>query len=135
MKKGHLIFISLIILIISISAVSAGLFNNNNSKIQVDNLKVTDDGYDMYKITCDLKANEEIDYLEMQVVFYDDSGAILEKTPLAWNMNSVPEGQTIKVDGLSVVSSGTPAKAEVYFFDDVLSNDLSDAIYNETVQL
>ena len=136
MKKIHILLISLIILIISISAVSAGLFGDDNKdKIKVDNLQVTDDGYGMYKINCDLVANEKIDYLEMVVIFYDDSGAILEKTPIAWNMNSVPEGQTIKVDGTGFVTSGTPAKAEVYFIDDVLDEDLSNAIFNETVEI
>ena len=136
MKKKYILLISLIIMIISISAVSAGLFGDDNKdKIKVDNLQVNDDGYGMYKITCDLVANEKMDYLEMVVIFYDDSGAILEKTPIAWNMNSPPEGQTIKVDGMAVVSSGTPAKAEVYFIDDVLDNDLSNAIFNETVEM
>lgn len=136
MKKTHILLISLIILIISISAVSAGILGNDNKdKIKVDNLQINSEGYGMYKIDCDLVANEKIDYLEMVVIFYDDSGAILEKTPIAWNMNSVPEGQTIKVDGTAVVTSGTPAKAEVYFIDDVLDNDLSKALFNETVQM
>ena len=135
MKKSHILLISLIILIVGVSAVSAGFFDSNNDKIKVDNLKISDEGYGMYDITCDLVAKKNIDYLEMVVVFYDDSGAILEKNPLAWNMNSVPKDQTIKVSGSAFVNSGTPAKAEIFFFDDVLKDDLKDAIYNETVMM
>lgn len=133
MKKSYIFLISLIVLIISVSAVSAGFFSSNDDKIEVSNLEITDEGYDMYDVSCDLVAKKDIDYLELVVVFYDDSGAILDKSPLVWNMNSVPKDQTIKVSGSAFVSSGTPAKAEIFFFDDVFTTDLDDAIYNETV--
>lgn len=133
MRKSYVFLIGLLLLIVSVSAVSAGLFGSNNDKIQVDNLKISDEGYDMYDVTCDLVSKEKISYLEMIVVFYDDSGAILEKNPIVWNMNDVPKDQTIKVSGSAFVNSGSPAKAEVYFVDDALHNDIEDAIYNETI--
>ena len=80
MKKRYILIFSLILAILSVSAVSAGLFGDDNNKLTVDDLKISDGGYGMYDVTCNLKADKEFNYLEMVVVFYDDSGAIIEKS-------------------------------------------------------
>ena len=136
MKKSYILILSLILAILSLSAVSAGLFGDDSDKLTVDNLKIDDEGYGMYDVTCNLKAAKEFNYLEMVVVFYDDSGAIIEKSPLVWNMNDVPKDQTIKVSGSAFISGdNTPAKAEVFIFDDSLETDLDKAIFNQTVEM
>ena len=136
MKKSYILILSLILAILSLSAVSAGLFGDDSDKLTVDNLKIDDEGYGMYDVTCNLKAAKEFSYLEMVVVFYDDSGAIIEKSPLVWNMNDVPKDQTIKVSGSAFISGdNTPAKAEVFIFDDSLETDLDKAIFNQTVEM
>ena len=136
MKKSYILILSLILAILSLSAVSAGLFGDDSDKLTVDNLKIDDEGYGMYDVTCNLKADKEFNYLEMVVVFYDDSGAIIEKSPLVWNMNDVPKDQTIKVSGSAFISGdNTPAKAEVFIFDDSLETDLDKAIFNQTVEM
>ena len=68
-------------------------------------------------------------------MFYDDSGAVIDKSPLAWNMNGISKDQTIKITGSAfLTSSQNPSKAEVYFFDSPFSGaDLSDSIYNSTI--
>ncbi|MEE1336562.1 hypothetical protein [Methanobrevibacter sp.] len=136
MKKSYILILCLILAILSVSAVSAGLLGDNNDKLTVEDLKISDEGYGMYDVTCNLKADKEFSYLEMVVVFYDDSGAIIEKSPLVWNMNDVPKDQTIKVSGSAFINGdNTPSKAEVYIFDDSLSSDLDNAIYKESVDM
>ncbi|WP_405314750.1 hypothetical protein [Methanobrevibacter sp.] len=136
MKKSYILILSLILAILSLSAVSAGLFGDDSGKLTVDDLKIDDKGYGMYDVTCNLKADKEFNYLEMVVVFYDDSGAIIEKSPLVWNMNDVPKDQTIKVTGSAFINGdNTPAKAEVFIFDDSLESDLDKAIFNQTVEM
>ena len=137
MKKGYVFLALLLLAILSVSAVSAGLFGNDDGdKIKVDNLKINSEGYGMYKVTCDLETEKDFDYLEMVVVFYDDSGAIIDKSPLVWNMNDVIKGQPIKVSGSAFISGDqTPAKAVVYIFDSALNQDLDDAIFNQTVMM
>ena len=136
MKKRYILIFSLILAILSVSAVSAGLFGDDSDKLTVDNLKIDDEGYGMYDVTCNLKADKEFNYLEMVLVFYDDSGAIIEKSPLVWNMNNVPKDKTIKVSGSAFINGdNTPSKAEVYIFDDSLDTDLDKAIFNQTVEM
>lgn len=138
MKKRYILILSLILAIVSVSAVSAGLFDfgDDGDKLKVDNLKISDEGYGMYDVTCNLTANEKFSYLEMIVVFYDDSGSIIEKNPIVWNMNDVPKDQNIKVTGSAYITGDdSPAKAEVFFIDDSLETDLDKAIYNETVEM
>ena len=136
MKKRYILIFSLILAILSVSAVSAGLFGDDNNKLTVDDLKISDGGYGMYDVTCNLKADKEFNYLEMVVVFYDDSGATIEKSPLVWIMNNVPKDKTIKVSGSAFINGdNTPSKAEVYIFDDSLDTDLDKAIFNQTVEM
>lgn len=135
MKKRY-ILILIILAIVSVSAVSAGLFGDDGDKLTIDDLKIDDEGYGMYDVTCNLKSDKDFNYLEMVVVFYDESGAIIEKSPLVWNMNDVPKDQTIKVSGSAFINGDeSPAKAEVYIFDDSLETDLDKAIFNQTVEM
>lgn len=138
MKKRYILILSLILAILSVSVVSAGLFDigDNSNKLSVDDLKISDKGYGMYDVTCNLKADKEFDYLEMVVVFYDESGSIIDKSPLVWNMNDVPKDQNVKVTGSAYISGDdSPAKAEVYIFDSALDTDLDKAIFNQTVEM
>lgn len=139
MKRRHIVLIfSLILAILTVSSVSAGLFGigDDSDKLTVDDLEISDEGYGMYDVTCKLKADKDFDYLEMVVVFYDDSGAIIEKSPLVWNMNNVPKDQTVKVSGSAFITGDdSPAKADVYIFDNVFEDDLDNAIFNQTVEM
>ncbi len=137
MKKRYILILSLILAIVSISAVSAGLFGSgDNDKLKVEDLKISDEGYGSYDVTCKLESPKEYDYLEMIVVFYDDSGSIIEKSPLVWNMLDVPKDQSIKVSGNAYIAGDdSPAKADVFFVDDSLNTDLNKAVYNETIKM
>lgn len=136
-SKGKSIIIALVLLFIIFIAFGSSSTNtvSPESTINVSDLKVSNQGYGLYDISGNLVPDKDYRYLEMVVVFYDDSGAVIEKSPLAWNMNDINKGQTIKVSGHGYATGDNVAsKAEVYFFDSAFSgSDLSDAIYNETV--
>ena len=106
-----------------------------SNAITVQNLKVTSGGYGDYDVTGTITPNKDMNYLEMTLTWYDSSGAVIEKDPLAWNINSVKSGQTLKVDGTSYIGDkGTPAKVDVLIFDSTLSDgDESSAIYKQTL--
>lgn len=144
MKISKSLLISLvgILLIISISSVSAGIFDSlstdasDNSDVTVENISLNNEGYGMYSVNCDLIPKKDFSYLEMQVVFYDDSGAIVGKSPLVWNMNEVKEGQHIKVAGDAFVDSDSnkPSIAEVFIIDSSFG-DTEDSIFSENVTM
>ncbi len=141
-RKSLLISLVGILLIIGISSVSAGLFDfggddsGENSDLTVENITLNNEGYGMYKVNCDLIPKKDFSYLEMQVVFYDDSGAIVGKSPLAWNMNEVKEGQLIKVSGDAFLdsSSNKPSTAEIFIIDTAFG-DTDEPIYAENVTM
>ena len=58
MRKSLLISLLGIILIISLSSVTAGLFDSlstdSNSDLTVENITFKNEGYGMYKVNCDL---------------------------------------------------------------------------------
>jgi hypothetical protein len=150
MDKKYIIGIGCIVLVAIVAIVAsmgggdniskdsdASTDSENVKKLNISNLKISSSGYGGYDITATLVPDKDYSYLEMVVVWYDSSDAIIDKSPLVWNMNDVPEGQTIKISGDGYVSGdNTPVKAKVYLFDSVFSGgDLSDAIYSKTVEI
>ena len=104
----------------------------------IDGVKALNDALSSSNIHAQIfgrPSNNDMDYLEMTLTWYDSSGAIIEKDPLVWNINNVKFGQTLKVDGSSYISDkGTPAKVDVLIFDSALSDgDESSAIYKDTL--
>jgi len=141
MDKKYIIGIVCIIAIAFVAialALSGGdKGSETNDTIKVSDLKVSSAGYGMYDITCNIVPDKDYSYLEMVVVYYDSSGAIIEKNSLVWNISDVAKGQTLKVSGKGYITGdNTPSKAEVYIFDSVFGGgDLSDAIFKQTVEL
>lgn len=136
-----------LICIFAIAIVGIGLAlgggDNSSSEsedqqtLNVSNLRISSQGYGMYDIKGTLVPDKDYSYLEMVVVWYDSSGAIIDKSPLAWNMNDIKEGNAIKFSGSGYIQGDEkPSRAEVYFFDSVFSGgDLSSAIFNQSVEL
>ena len=52
-------------------------------------------------------------------------------------MNDIQKDQIVKINGNAYVNGdSTPSKAEVYILDSAFGgNDLSDAIYNQTITI
>jgi hypothetical protein len=73
----------------------------------------------------------------MAAIWYDSSGAVIESSPLIWNVNNAEANQVYKANGEdSLYQKGTPTKVELYVFDSVFSGgDTSKAIYHQTVNL
>lgn len=110
--------------------------NTQQTTIQVSDLSISSAGYGLYDLTCTLIPDKDYSYLEAVIIFYDASGAIIEKNSLVWNINDVKQNQTIKVSGHGYVSGdNVPAKADVLFFDSAFSGNSEKAIYNQTVTL
>lgn len=127
-----------VVLIILILALSGGdsTTSTPETTINVTDLKITSQGYGMYEITCNLVPDQDYSYLEMAVIWYDADGAILDKSSLAWFMSDIKQGKTIKVTGEGYLTgSGSPAKAEVYFFDESFTGDTEGYIYKQTIDL
>ncbi len=148
--KNKLVIGVVVLLIMGIVAISgctdSGSSSNgtsdsssasSDSSLNVTNLKVVSEGYGMYKVKATVTPDKDYDYLEMVLIWYDASGAVIDKNSLAWNINDVTSGQTLKVTGNGMLTGDeNPAKVDVLFFDSVFSgSDVSGAIYKETIEV
>jgi len=134
-----------ILLILAVVAISGCTSSNNStsgsygaqSEINVTNVSVTSSGDGFYNINAVIIPTKNIDYLEMAAIWYDSSGAVIESSPLIWNVNNAQANQVYKANGEdSLYQKGTPTKVELYVFDSVFSGgDTSKAIYHQTVNL
>ena len=138
-KAISIIVVCCIGLIIIGLIIGSGTPDKNTSPaatIAVSDLAISGQGYGMYDVTCKVVPDKDYNYLEAQVIFYDSEGAVIDKSPLVWNMNDVHKNQTIKVSGNAYVSGDdTPAKAKVLFFDSTLSSEESSAIFTQEVTM
>ena len=128
--------IGIIIIGLIIGSASHDKNTSPKSTISVSDLAISSGGYGGYEVSCKVVPDKDYKYLEEQVIFYDSSGAVIDKSPLVWNMNDVHANQTIKANGHAYISGdNSPAKAKVLFFDKSLSSQESDAIYTQEVTL
>jgi len=142
MKKYVLGGILLILMVVAVSGCTSSGDNSTSgssaqSEINVSNVSVSSEGYGSYDINAVITPTKNIDYLEMAAVWYDSSGAVIETTPLAWNVNNAAAGQVYKAKGMDdLYNKGTPAKVDIFIFDSVFSGgDTSKAIYKKTLNL
>lgn len=136
--------LAVILLIAAVVGISgctdSGSSSNETSdspKLNVSDVSVTSEGYGSYKIKSTIVPDQDYSYLEMVAIWYDDSGAVIEKSPLVWNINDVKAGQTYKATGSAYLSSDqNPAKVDILIFDSVFSGgDESGAIYKKTKEV
>jgi len=128
--------IGLIIVGLLIGGFSSDKNTSPDTTIKVSDLAISSSGYGGYDLTCKLVPDKDYSYLEAQVIFYDSDDAVIDKSPLVWNMNDVHANQTIKVNGNAYVSGdNNPAKAKVLFFDSSLNSEESDAIFTQEVDV
>ena len=108
-----------------------------DTSLNVTNLKVVSEGYGSYDVKAKIVPDQDYDYLEMVLIWYDSSGAVIEKNSLVWNMNDVKAGQTLKVTGNGYITGDeNPAKVDVLIFDSAFSGgDESSAIYKKTLEV
>lgn len=140
--KFWIIHVILVVLIIGLVVASSGsLFSTpaeENNDLNVTDLTVKHSVLNMYNVSCNIVPQKDFTYLEMQVIFYDSSDAVIGKSPLVWNINNPVTNETIKASGTAITNSNNahPVRAEVYFYDKALGNDNStNAIYHETVNM
>jgi hypothetical protein len=142
--KKMLITALIVLLVAGVVAISGCTSNSNSTStdqtppIQVTkNFTVTSSGYGFWDIDGQITPTKDLGYLEMVAVWYDSSGAVIERDPLLWNMNEVKANQAYNIHGSSsLYEKGTPARVELFFFDSVFSGaDTSDAIYSINLTL
>lgn len=138
MRKKTIGIIALVIIILGIICIAATSSDTTQQEtVNVTNLNVASEGYGLYTVTCDLTPKQNYSYLEMEVIFYDSNDAVIGKSPLAWNINSPAKDQLIKVSGTATTNSQNtkPARAEVFIFDSVSTDDPSQAIFSQNVTM
>lgn len=137
-KKILFTIMLLATVVLGTSIVSAGLFDssNSNNDIVVENITIDSEGYSMYKVGADIIPKKDFSYLEMQVIFYDSSDAVIGKSSLAWNVDNPVKDQKIKASGSAFTddASSKPARAEVYIVDSALGKP-DDALFVQNVTM
>ena len=126
--------------IIIVVLVGGAFFGDANTTptttLSVSDVAISSQGYGMYQLTGTIVPDKDYNYLEAQVIFYDSSGAVIDKNSLVWNMNDVHKNQTIKMTGSCHVSgNNAPAKAKLLIFDGSFSNDESKAIFTQEISM
>ena len=139
-KKAISIILVCCIGLIIVALIGGGLSSDKNTTpnttIDVKDIEITSSGYGGYKLTCKVIPDKDYNYLEAQVIFYDSDNAVIDKSPLVWNMKDIKANQTIKVTGNAYVQGDTtPTHAKVLFFDSSLSTEESNAIFTNDVKL
>jgi len=123
-------------LLLVVLAVAVCGCTSTSDPLKVENLEVIPEGYDFYSIKGEITSSEDFDYLEIVLKWYDAEGNVIQTDPLAWNVNNVKAGQTVKFTTHSYVESGTPAKVDLMIFDSPFSGgDESSAIYKTTLNV
>lgn len=149
MKNKYLVILGILLVagVVAISGCTDSSTNTTSSQnpstgaeapFKVENLKVSNEGYGGYAIKGELTPNKDISYLEMVTVWYDSSGAVIERNSLAWNMNDLKSGQKVKFSTNDYLGTdaGSPSKVELLVFDGPFSGgDDSSAIYRTTLQV
>lgn len=129
-----------IVLIVCIGVIwtasTGGLSVGQNSSNLSGNLTVNGpDSYGIYKVTGTIMPNKDFSYLQMELIWYDSNGTIIQQNPLTWNINNVESGKTYQVTGQSdLYQKETPTKVNVIFYDSIGTGP-STAIYNSTINL
>lgn len=108
-----------------------------NTKLNVSDVSISPQGYGAYDVTANIVPDKDYSYLEMAIIFYDESGAVIGTSPLVWNGNDIKQGQVYKISGTAYLSGdNVPVKAEIGIFDSVFSgSDMNDAIWTQEVTL
>ena len=129
--------VAMVLLVVGVSGCTSSGTDSGQPAINVTNLKVASTGYGFYSVSGKIVPNKDIDYLEAHAIWYDSSGAVIETSPLLWNINNAKKGQVYKFKGEdSLYQKGTPAKVDVLIFDSPFSGgDTSSAIYKKTITL
>lgn len=138
--KNILITVLMVFILAGVVAISGCTNSNSTHKdppFDVGNFTVTQGSYGMWNIDGTITPSKDMSYIEIVTKWYDSSGAVIERDPLAWNINDAKAGQPLKVhSSTSLYQKGTPIKVDVLFFDSSLSGgDDSNAIYTLSINI
>ena len=114
--------------------------NSNNttvsSPVTVGSIIVNGpDDVGMYTVNATITPKQNLNYLQMQLTWYDSSGTVIEQDPLAWNLDNPLSGQAYQANGQSdLYQKGTPVKVNVIIYDSIAASS-SDVVYNNTLNV
>lgn len=139
MNKSLIIIFS-IFLIVGVAAISGCTdsgTSNSQPPVNVTHVKAVKGSFGMYDVSGQIVPNKDESYLEVAAIWYDASGAVIQTSPMLWNVDNAKTGQVYKFKGEdSLYQKGKPAKVEIMVFDSVFSGgDDSNAIYKQNVTL
>lgn len=123
--------------IVAISGCTDSGTSSGQSPVNVTHVKAVKGSYGMYDVSGQIVPNKDESYLEAAAIWYDSSGAVIQTSPMLWNVDNAKTGQVYKFKGEdSLYQKGKPAKVEIMIFDSVFSGgDDSDAIYKQNITL
>lgn len=136
-KLISVLLIILMVGIVAISGCTSNTSNNNTPKVNVSDVTVKNSGYGTYHVTGIITPSKDYSYLEIAIKWYDAQGNVIERSPLAWNINDAKANEPIKFDAMSFISEGnTPVKFDLLVFSSPWSgSDESEAIYKTTMNM
>jgi hypothetical protein len=114
--------------------------NSNNttvsSPVTVGSIIVNGpDDVGMYTVNATITPKQNLNYLQMQLTWYDSSGTVIEQDPLVWNLDNALSGQAYQANGQSdLYQKGTPIKVNVIIYDSIAASS-SDVVYNNTLNV
>lgn len=132
-----------IILLVVLTVAASGCTSTSDTgtssggDLKVEGFEIIPEGYGFYSIKGKITPSRDFDYLEIVLKWYDAEGNVIQRDPLAWNINNAKAGQPIKFSTYSYIDTGTPAKVDLMIFEDPFSGgeDESSAIYKTTLKL
>lgn len=128
-----IIIIVLVIVLIILSAICVfGLMNNDKEDLIINDINIQKDAFGIYNLIGHITPQKDFDYLEARITFYDNSGTVIGKSPIAWNTIDAKADEKLSLgNGMGGVCDGTPAYAIVEFYDYTGSDT---PIANATIQ-
>ena len=125
MEKKHIIIIALLLVIFTLlcGIIAFGLINQNTETLEIKDINIIQDEFGIYNLQGHIMPLKDFKYLEARIIFYDENGSVIGKSPCAWNMLDIKKGTTVSLgNSLGAVCDGTPSYAIVEFYDDIGSD-------------
>jgi hypothetical protein len=129
--------VSLILLMIVGAGMESGIESNteeNSKAITINDISNTISnsyGYYTGDLLATLSSSKAMDYIQVEVDYYDESGVKIDSSPFAFNENNIVPNHKYKIKAY-YHSEEKPSKAEIKVYSDLSSSNL---LYSKNVTL
>ncbi len=136
-KENITIFVICLVAIVLI--IGAYFFTstelNEDRTIQVNDIEIIKQDAQEYSINCNITPLVEYNYIQIDIMFYDENDNPLEQSSEVWNINAPEPYTPIDAQGTATISAqDPPAYATVLVYKN-FNRNFGDEIYNETVNI